>query len=715
MLAGLALLDAQPASAAPLTAFREAELLATDRATNDEGGTSVAISADGSYAIFGAPGEGGSGAAYVFVRTGTSWTQQAKLLPSLGGPSARFGAAVAISADGSRVLVGRPGPDADGTGDSGAAYVFVRTGASWGQEAWLQNFVASDVFGASVALSADGSIALVGAPRDDPPGMSTGDQGSFTAFVRSGSSWSGGAPRFTSDAGANDACGTSLSISSDGSIAMMGCPLHDDMASDSGSVYFFTRSGTTWTELVQQSGSVASQHYGAAVALSGDARWALAGAPTTGGGLGTVYALSWTGATFTPSVSLMASGTGLPDRFGWSVALSGDGARAVVGSCASAMFGGAAFAFQRVGTTWAQEARLDAPSPQTGDSMSQSVGISTDGARAISGIPFLDDSGTNTGGAWVFGLTSDPGTSCVDDSYCTSGFCVEGICCDLACGRGAADDCQSCRAVLNGGADGTCGGLSSSVAPTVTCRPSGGACDTAETCVVGDATCPTDVLSSASTECRAAIGDCDAPELCTGSSAACPANMLFPLGHACRAAAGPCDAPEACDGITADCPANVLRPAGYVCAPSTGELCDADDVCTGDSATCPPRYLAGVVCRASMGGCDIAESCAGASTSCPPDQTSPVGTVCRSSVDLVCDPLESCDGVSPACPLDVNACVRDGAVPDGGARLDAGVDASTAPVPTAGCSCRLAARPDASARGLACLVVAALLLARRRR
>src|SRR5262249_19736154 len=158
-------------------------------------GTSVALSSDGSTALLSAWTDNigpntGVGSAYVFVRSGVTWSLQAQLVASDGLTNDRFGWSVALSADGSTALVGAPFPDVGANKDQGSAYVFVRSGVTWSQQAKIvaSDGLANDTFGHSVALSADGTTALVGADAADV-GANV-DQGSAYVFLRAGVSWS---------------------------------------------------------------------------------------------------------------------------------------------------------------------------------------------------------------------------------------------------------------------------------------------------------------------------------------------------------------------------------------------------------------------------------------------------------------------------------------------------------------------------------------------
>jgi hypothetical protein len=120
----------------------------------------VSLSKDGNTALIGS---------LVFVRSGSAWSQQAGLAPSDGQPWDGFGASVSLSADGNRALIGAHGHDTPVGVDAGSAYLFVRSGSSWSEQAKLTagDGAAGDYFGGSVSLSGDGTTALVGAPYDD--------------------------------------------------------------------------------------------------------------------------------------------------------------------------------------------------------------------------------------------------------------------------------------------------------------------------------------------------------------------------------------------------------------------------------------------------------------------------------------------------------------------------------------------------------------------
>ena len=162
-------------------------------------GWSCSISGDGTRAIVGAylddaTGGANSGAAYVFTRSGTSWAEESKLVPSDSEVSAQFGWSCSISGDGTRAIVGARYDDATGVTDSGAAYVFTRSGTSWAEEIKLvpSDSEASGQFGWSCSISDDGTRAIVGARYDNATGGA--DSGAAYLFQRAYNGWVETAP-----------------------------------------------------------------------------------------------------------------------------------------------------------------------------------------------------------------------------------------------------------------------------------------------------------------------------------------------------------------------------------------------------------------------------------------------------------------------------------------------------------------------------------------
>ncbi len=228
----------------------------------------------------------GAGAVYIFVRSGGVWSQQAYLKASSTGVYDNFGISVAISGDTLVVgakgedgsATGVNGADNNSATDAGAAYVFTRSGTTWSQQAYLKasNTGINNKFGSSVAI--DGDTAVVGAVAES----STADQsGAAYVFTRSGATWSQQAYLKASNAGAYDNFGNSVAI--DGDTLVVGATYEasnatgvngtdNNSAANAGAAYVFTRSGVTWSQqaYLKASNTAAFDQFGYCVALSGD-------------------------------------------------------------------------------------------------------------------------------------------------------------------------------------------------------------------------------------------------------------------------------------------------------------------------------------------------------------------------------------------------------------------------------------------------------------
>jgi hypothetical protein len=398
---------------------QQAELTASDAAANDHFGSSVAVS--GSTAVVGAPGKNSNtGAAYVFYPSGSTWSQQAELTASDGAANDHFGVSVAVV--GSTAVVGASSKSSS----TGAGYVFVRSGTAWAQQAKLvaSDAATNDQFGRAVAIS--GSTPVVGAPGENSstgaayvfalpfqpeltaPNGSFGDEFGYSVaisgstavvgdygnnsayvFVRSGSTWSTRAKLTASGAGQ---FGWSVAIY--GVTLVVGAPATNGYT---GAAYVFVRSGSTWSQQAELTASDAAPDvsFGYSVAIYGST--AIVGEPSIERGLaGAAYVFDQSGTTWSQQAELTPSDSSYGDEFGCSVAI--DGSIAVVGTgCDVAGAVGAAYVFVRPGSTWSQQAKLTAPDGAAGDSFGYSVAIY--GSTAVIGAPGKN---SNTGAAYVF-------------------------------------------------------------------------------------------------------------------------------------------------------------------------------------------------------------------------------------------------------------------------------------------------------------------------
>ena len=435
------------------------KVLASDPIGLSKQGFSVAVSSDGNTAIVGGPFDNsGAGAAWVFTRNGGTWTEQQKLTGNdLTGP-AQLGWSVALSANGNIAIVGGPGDN----GSVGAAWIFTRSGTTWSEQAKLvgTGAVGNAEQGYSVALSGDGATAIVGGWADNSA------LGAAWVFTSSGGTWTQNAKLVDTDYvgdgnGTNGAInvmqGFSVALSGDGRTAILGGP------GDSGSVgaaWVFTRSGSGWTPRSKLAGTAGLCNFpmqGFSVALDHSGTTAIIGGPNdqqtntdavANDCPNTVTSSTSTGAawvwTLVNGIGSPASGTKLgapsvnlnPGQ-GFSVALGGEGRTALVGGATDNANTGAAWVFTytttSIGTQWIQGNKLVGTGAVGAAGQASSIALSVDGTTAIMGGPLDQD---QIGAAWVFvtqnvglavGVTgngsvtsSPPGISC--GSTCSADF-----------------------------------------------------------------------------------------------------------------------------------------------------------------------------------------------------------------------------------------------------------------------------------------------------
>jgi len=301
----------------------------------------------------------------------SSWNPKllAYIKASNTGKEDQFGFTIALSADGTTMAVGAVGEDNSARGinpkqidhlavSSGAVYVFTRKGATWAQQAYLKasNADGGDEFGTSVALSSDGNTLAVGAESEESAARGVnGDQsdnsvpgaGAVYVFARSGGIWSQEAYVKASNTGEEgDEFGYSVALSADANTLAVGAHSEhsaatgvngnqDDRSLDSsGAVYVFSRNGSTWSQQA--------------------------------------YVKPW-------------NTTNRGALFGFSVALSGNGNTMAVGAYDENAGRGALYIFNRSGSTWSQQTRLQASNAESNDQMTSSLAISNDGNTIAAG------------------------------------------------------------------------------------------------------------------------------------------------------------------------------------------------------------------------------------------------------------------------------------------------------------------------------------------
>ena len=396
-------------------------IAASDGDADDSFGSSVAVAGDGNTALVGAAGDDdpngdGAGSAYVFRRSGGTWVQQAKLAAADDDDPARVGGAVAVSSDGSTALVGAPGEETQiDDGDEtefrergGAAYVFQESGGEWSQKVKIrpEDSTEDDRFGGAVALTGDGTTAVVGASGHAEAPES--DVGAAFVFERRGGAWKEVQRLDASDRDEGDRFGSSVAVAGDGAVVLVGADGDDEPnGSAAGSAYVFRESSTiAWSReaKIAPDGGDDGDRFGGAAALTGDGTTALVGASqrdASGGAAGAAYVFERDGGDWPEQDRLDASDGDGSDRFGSSVALADDGTAALVGADGDGDGAGSAYLLERSEETWSERAKLAAG--DDGDSFGSSVALAGDRGTALVGADGDEDpNGNGAGSAYVF-------------------------------------------------------------------------------------------------------------------------------------------------------------------------------------------------------------------------------------------------------------------------------------------------------------------------
>ena len=376
----------------PLRTAQQAKLVAADAVPAGSFGSHVAVSGD--TAVVGAAAAGDSpGSAYVFVRSGTTWVQQAELTPA-DDTAPAFGSSVALAGD--TVVIGA-GADSPVDDDVGSAYVFLRSGITWAMQARLTaDDAATHAFGARVALSGDTAAIAAGPDGREGPGA-----GSVYVFARSGTAWTQQAKLTTDDSVAGDRFGVSVALADD--TVVIGSAANSATGPGPGYAHVFVRAGTAWAQQARLAAPELGPGSAFGDAVATTAETAVIGAP--GAGSAVVYARS--GTTWTQQATLVSADATAGDAFGSAVALSGEralvGAPSGVGAAAAAP--GSAYAFARSGQAWSQATELVASDAAARDGFGSSVALS--GTTALIGARG-DAGGTLAGSVYVFEPTAAP-------------------------------------------------------------------------------------------------------------------------------------------------------------------------------------------------------------------------------------------------------------------------------------------------------------------
>lgn len=345
-------------------------VVASDAAVGDFFGGDTALSTDGSRLIVGAyaadvSGTSNAGVAYIYRRENLSWVFESKLVPPTLSTNSYYGWSVAITADGSRAVVGCYGMN----GATGAVYVYLRTGTNWLLEATLVvtgGLAAGDADGTTVSISADGTRIATGAYAKLNGSLAAA--GAAYTFTRVNTTWTQEAKITPTVPGANDYFGRTVVLSADGTRLFIGAYNQIVNGVTSGAAYCFSRSGSVWTQETmfthetpdtndQYSLRMATDTTGSRVVISSHRKQV-----SNMTLVGTVTVYSRANTTWTKEATLMSSDGVASDFFGFGLDITGDGAVIVATSYSADTDGltnnGAYYVFKRSGAAWSQDVKV---------------------------------------------------------------------------------------------------------------------------------------------------------------------------------------------------------------------------------------------------------------------------------------------------------------------------------------------------------------------
>ena len=415
--------------------------------SGDQQGVAVALSADGTLALVGAPGAtvngtNQAGKAFLYVLSHGVWTRTQEFDDSTPVSGDRFGSAVAISADGSTLIIGAPGAAASGQAAAGRVFVFTGASGSWSMHELSEpDGGANDAFGTAVAISGNSGIVVVGAPAAARSGKA------FVFTLNSGVA--SGAPAelvAVAEAGGNYNFGNVVAIAANGGSILVGAPVIGDGVPSGKAWLFVTGKGNAaqarvssifsafknHTSLLQaakpgNSGPWSVGHefdnpvsdtpgyYGSSLALSADGGTVLIGAygeysstnnTNQGDGVGAAYLYTQSSGWGAPQVFTDAAAVRL-EGFGNSVALAADGTTLAIGAqnagVNSADAAGKVFVYRLSGGVWNPSHTFSDPRPVDGNNFGSAVALSSEGATLLVGAMNVAVAGRGSAGlAYVF-------------------------------------------------------------------------------------------------------------------------------------------------------------------------------------------------------------------------------------------------------------------------------------------------------------------------
>lgn len=379
-----------------VTTQQGSKLVGTGTVGQDFLGNSVALSSDGNtLAISSYNNVSISGSIWIYVRSGSSWTQQGAKLSGTGASIRPFHPkSISLSSDGNTLAVGAWG---DGNG-IGAIWVFVRSGSVWSQEGsklTVTGNIGNSGAGESISLSADGNTLAVGGSDDNT------NVGAVWIFIRSAGVWSQQTKLVgTGNTGASNQ-GASVSLSANGNTLAVG---GNEDNSNTGATWIYIRKGTTWSQQGNKlvgTGNTGAASQGKSVKLSADGNTLAVGGYIDNSNVGATWVFTRSNSEWTQQGDKLVSNDSSGSSFqGFNVTLSADGNTLAVGGYGDNSNIGAVWIYLRSGSSWSQQGNKIIGTGYSGTpTQGRSVSLCADGnTLAVGG----DSDSSNTGAAWIF-------------------------------------------------------------------------------------------------------------------------------------------------------------------------------------------------------------------------------------------------------------------------------------------------------------------------
>lgn len=367
------------------------EIPASDGQSGDFFSASITLSMYGDVALVGRPGfSDGVGSVSVFRQrqSDESWDDQFEIIANDPTVGAVFGSSIALSTQGYVAVIGAPRNSA-----GGSAYIFIDSDAVWTQ---VQKIVSSDItngdqFGISVATSAQGNTILVGA-RHARIGSNSQQGAAYIFQLHDISDWIQQQKIYANDGNASDNFGAAVALSENSDLALIGAP-------GGSCAYIFERIGATWSDRQKlQSGGV-GDGFGKSVALSIDGEIALVGAPFYNANQGAAYVYAHSDGMWALQLRLLVSDSISNALFGSSVAL-GENPDGNITVLIGAPGSNKSYIFKRANNVWSQSQQIVASDGGFSDNFGTAVALTGDGLIGLIGAPAFSDT---RGSAYFFG------------------------------------------------------------------------------------------------------------------------------------------------------------------------------------------------------------------------------------------------------------------------------------------------------------------------